>query len=347
MPSTPVDTPPSPPSAHRRPRRAGRILLWVLVVVLLLAGAGVGGAWLYVRDVDGDVTRIDAFGGGEQARPARAEAAGDALNFLVLGSDTRDPESAGGSRTDTIILMHLPKDRSGAQLVSIPRDTWVHVPKSADGKHGDVDAKINASFAWGGTPLMVQAVEEFTGVRVDHVLMVDFAGFKEIIDALGGVEVDVEQAFTSTHSLTKGGVRRFEAGPQTMDGATALDYARERYAFKDGDFARIRHQQQVIKAILAKASSGGILTNPAKLNAFLRATAGSVAVDDTLNLLGMAGDLRHLRGENLTFYTSPTTGTGTKGDQSVVLPDTKKAKEFYAAVRDDDADRIAATGTTK
>jgi LCP family protein required for cell wall assembly len=346
----PIDGPPAdkPAETTRKRRRPWKILLITLAILALLAAGGVVAGGLYFRSVDGDIARIEAFDQvPEQARPVKEKAAGDAMNFLMLGSDTRDPNSTGGSRSDTIIVLHLPKDRSGAQLVSIPRDTWVHVPRSKDGNHGDTDAKINAAFAWGGTPLMVQTVESYTGVRIDHVVMVDFAGFKEIVDALGGVEIDVEQSFTSTHSLNKNSIREFHKGVQTMDGATALDYARERYAFKDGDFARIRHQQQVIKAILSKASSGGILTNPARLNAFLRATADSVAVDDTLKIFDMASDLRHLRGENLTFYTSPTTGTGMKGDQSVVLPDRAKAKEFYSAVRRDDLKAIAATGTVK
>jgi LCP family protein required for cell wall assembly len=334
---------------HAAPRRRrGRIVLIVLGVLALLAAGGVVAGGLYVRSVDGDISRIEAFDEvPQEARPAKEKVAGDAMNFLMLGSDTRDPNSTGGSRSDTIIVLHVPKDRSGAQLVSIPRDTWVHIPRSKNGQHGNTDAKINAAFAWGGAPLMVQTVEDYTKVRIDHVVMVDFAGFKEIVDALGGVEVDVEQSFTSKHSLNTNNIRHFEKGPQTMDGATALDYARERYAFKDGDFARIRHQQQVIKAILSKASSGGILTNPARLNSFLRATADSVAVDDTLKLVSMASDLRHLRGENLTFYTSPTSGTGMKGSQSVVLPDRAKAKVFFDAIRRDDAKAIAANGTVK
>jgi len=339
-----ADAPTEQPAAAPQRRRRLRNLLILLAIFAVLAGGGALAVTLYARDIDGDIARIEAFDQvPQEARPVKEKAAGDAMNFLVLGSDTRDPETTGGSRSDTIILLHLPADRSSAQLVSIPRDTWLHVPRSADGRHGNTSTKINAAFAWGGTPLMVQTVEEYTGVRIDHVLMVDFAGFKEIVDALGGVDIDVEEAFTSTHSLKPGGVRAFKAGPQTMDGATALDYARERYAFKDGDFARIRHQQEVIKAILSKASSGGVLTNPGRLNSFLRATADAVSVDKTLNIFGMAGDLRHLRGENLTFYTSPTTGTGTRGNQSVVLPDRATAKVFFDAVRRDDVEKMADT----
>jgi anionic cell wall polymer biosynthesis LytR-Cps2A-Psr (LCP) family protein len=179
------------------------------------------------------------------------------------------------------------------------------------------------------------------------VIMVDFSGFKEIVDALGGVTIDVATAFTSTHSLNANSIRHFDKGPQVMDGSAALDYARERYAFADGDFARIQHQQQVIKAILSKASSGGLLTNPGRLNAFLRASASSVAVDSTLNVFGMASDLRHLRGENLSFYTSPSSGTGMEGSQSVVFPDKAKAKALFTAVRDDDVAQIAPAAAAK
>ncbi|MER7334955.1 LCP family protein [Micromonospora sp. NPDC000119] len=288
---------------------------------------------LYLRSVESDIERVDAFDGvPEESRPQVV--AQGAMNIMILGSDSRDPENSSGSRTDTIILAHLPKDRSSAQLISIPRDTWVNVPKSPQGRGGR-DAKINASYAWGGVPLMVQTVEKFTGVRIDHVTMVDFAGFKEIVDALGGIEITVDKGFTSTHSLNPGGRREFVAGRQTMDGAAALDYARERYAFADGDFRRIKHQQQVIKAILDKAASGGVLANPAKLNSFVKATTNAVAVDQSMSLLDLAMELRHLRSGNLGFFTCPTKGTGRMGNESVVLADTAKAQRLFDAVRRD------------
>jgi LCP family protein required for cell wall assembly len=345
QPEQDAETPPGTAETAARRGLRRRVLIGSLVVLLVLVGGSAAGASLYARSIDKSVVRIEAFDQvPAQQRPQKAPAAGAAMNILILGSDTRDPDSVGGSRSDTIIVLHLPKKRTTAQLISIPRDTWVHVPKSPDNKHGDVTAKINAAFAWGGPALTVQTVEAYTGVRIDHVVMVDFAGFKEIVDALGGVTIDVEKSFTSRQSLQANHIRRFEEGTQQMDGAAALDYARDRYSFPDGDFARIRHQQQVIRAILNKASSGGILTNPARLNAFLHATADTVAVDDTLDILGMATDLRHLRGQNLAFYTSPSSGTGMVGSQSVVFPDRAKAKALFDAVRADDVAKIAAAG---
>jgi cell envelope-related function transcriptional attenuator common domain len=310
------------------------VLLITLLVLALLGGGGVLAVGWYAHSVDKDIKRVEAFNDVPvESRPQKV--AKNALNFLVLGSDSRDPNNSSGSRSDTIILVHLSADHTSAQMVSIPRDTWTYVPRSKDGRQGNRQAKINAAFAWGGIPLTVQTVESYTGVRIDHVALLDFSGFKEIIDALDGVEINVAEDFTSTHSLNPNGKRTFQKGRQTMDGATALDYARERYAFRDGDFTRIRHQQEVIKAVVEKASSGGLLANPARLNAFLRATSNAISVDDTLDVFGMAMDLRHLRGDSLTFYTSPTKGTGQIGDESVVLPDVPKAKLFFDAIRRD------------
>lgn len=330
----------APEVTPKRKRHRGRKAFFIVLIVLgaLIAGSATTAA-LYLHSVNSSVHRVNAFADVPAAsRPQKVAA--DAENILILGSDSRDPENTTGSRSDTIILAHLPKGHGSAQLISIPRDTWIHIPRSKDGQHGDVDAKINAAYAWGGVPLVVQTVEGYTGVRIDHVVMVDFAGFKQIIDALGGVDIYVDQSFTSTHSLDPSGRRVFTKGLTHMDGAMALDYSRERYVFADGDFTRIKHQQQMIKAVLDKAASGGLLGDPARLNAFIRATAKAVTVDETMSLLNTALELRGLRSGNLTFATSPSSGTGMVGDQSVVFADQTKAKILFDAVRRDDVPEI-------
>ncbi|SBT52716.1 LCP family protein [Micromonospora auratinigra] len=333
------DAPEPTGEAGRRRPRWKRIVLITLLVLALVGVGGVAAGAFYLHSVESDIDRVQAFADVPPAERPQVVAK-DASNILILGSDSRDPEGTTGSRTDTIILAHLPKGRSSAQLISIPRDTWVPVPRSKDGNHGGRDAKINAAYAWGGVPLMVQTTEKFTGVRIDNVMIIDFAGFKEIIDALGGVDIAVEKDFTSIHPP----FRSFHKGVQRMDGETALDYSRQRKQFADGDFARIRHQQQVIKAILDKAVSGGIVTDPGRLNSFVKAASGSVSVDEGMSLVGMATDLRNLRSRNLTFMTSPTKGTGRVGSESVVFAATDEARSFYDAVRRDDVPRILAAG---
>lgn len=322
------DQPSAPPTT--RVRRLLYVVCILTGVVLLLCGAGTLAVWLYVGSVEGDVDRVDAFAGvPEQARPSKIAPA--AINILLLGSDSRagrdEPENGDSPRTDTIILIHLPATRDRAHLISIPRDTWVPIP-------GHKVAKINAAYAFGGTPLMVQAVEQFTKVRIDHVVLIDFFGFKDVVDALGGIEIEVAKDFRSIHPPH----RRFHKGVQHMTGEVALDYSRQRYQFTDGDFTRIENQQQVIKAVMAKAASRGLLTDMPRLNAFLRATANSLTVDKEMSLFDLAIELRQLRGDDLVFMTSPSKGTGREGGQSVVIADQAKAASLYAAVNEDRVD---------
>lgn len=306
-------------------RRVWRLVALITGLSLLVSAGGVALAgWLYFRSVDGDIERVDAFAGmPEEERPAKAVE--KAMNLLVLGTDSTDPEEPV-ARADTIILVHVPAATDKAQLISIPRDTWVRIPKARDG------AKINAALAMGGVPLMVQTVEAFTGVRVDHVVLFDFAGFTEIVDALGGVDVKVETSFTSIHPP----YRKFLAGTRHMDGATALDFARQRKQFANGDFTRIRNQQEVIRAVLRQSTE--ILADPFRLNAFLQASAEAVSVDKGLGLFDLAMRLRNLRPADLNFMTSPSRGTGTMGSESVVLPNVDAAAALFRAVRTDTMD---------
>nr|WP_091598301.1 LCP family protein [Micromonospora krabiensis] len=302
----------------------------VLAALLLLGGGALVAVGAYGRSLDGNLARTDAFAGlPESARPTQSVTG--AMNVLLLGSDSRDPDKTADSRTDTIMLLHLDADHQKAEVISIPRDTWVHVPRSADGRHGDTMAKINSAYAWGGTPLTVQTVEGFTGVHVDHVALVDFAGFAQVVDALGGVDLKIEKTITSIHAPH----RTFEKGTRHLNGAEALDYVRQRYQFSDGDFSRERHQREFLQALLDRAAGIGTLSNPVKLNAFLQAVTKSVTVDEDFDLVNVALELRDLRSDDLTFLGSPSAGTGMKSGQSVVLPDSAKAKALYQAVADD------------
>ena len=315
-----------------RRRRWLRLLAICVLAVAVLISGGMFAGWRYLRSVEGQVTRVDAFEGVVEAeRPAKPATATKAVNFLILGSDSRNPE-LGGSRTDTIMVAHVTADHKATQIVSIPRDSWVSIPKASNGR-GGTKAKINAAFAWGGVPLMVRTVEALTKIRIDHVVIIDFAGFAQIVDALDGVDITVERAFTSIHPP----FRRFKAGPQHLSGEEALDYSRQRKQFADGDFARIQHQQQIIRAILDKATTAGVITDPGSLNAFLTATAKAISADVGLDLLAMANDLRNTSSDQVRYLTNPSRGTGMEGSQSVVYVDSAAAASLYAAVNNDSA----------
>ncbi|HLV58564.1 MAG TPA: LCP family protein [Natronosporangium sp.] len=321
-----------PPTRTGRPRRRWRRIAVVTALVLAVGAVlGTGGLLWYAHDLDSNMARTDAFQGIDpQQRPAKPIES--TFNALILGSDSRDPDgTAGKYRADTIILLHVPSDRSRAFLISIPRDLWVYIPPTPDGSKGGFEDKINSATAHGGVPLMVQTVENYTGVRIDHVILVDFGGFVEVTDALGGVEMDIEQTITSIHKP----YRTFEAGRRELRGEEALDYIRQRMQFPDGDFTRMRNQQQFLRALMDKATSTGTLTNPARLNAFLQTVTRALTVDEDLSLIDAAMTFRNLRSDDLTFLTSPHAGTGMAGGQSVVFSDDERAADLYEAVRQD------------
>ncbi|QDY11274.1 LytR family transcriptional regulator [Micromonospora sp. HM134] len=328
---------------RRGPRpRWGRIALVAGVSVLVLALLGGVGAWFYTRNLNDDLARTDPFSEITGGRPAKA--VDGALNILLVGSDSRDPDAPvdkqGEWRADTLIVMHIPADHKSAYLVSVPRDLYVPIPQ-VDGAEctSERRAKINAAFAFGGLPLAVRTVECFTDVRIDHVMAIDFGGFKEVTDAVGGVDLKVDQSITSIHKP----YRKFTKGTMHMDGATALDWIRQRKQFPQGDFARMRHQQEFLRALMDKAASTGTLTNPKKLNDFLRSVTAAVTVDQEFSLGDMAIQFRNLRGENLTFLTSPNLGSDTINGESVVVSDREKALAMYKAMSADTmADWVAA-----
>lgn len=320
------------PALVGKPRRRWRkVLLTVSLTLLILVGLLLGGGYLYARSLEGNMDRTEVFSQMSGERPAPMGSG--AMTVLMLGSDSRDPDGDSGAayRADTIMLMHVPPARDQAFLISIPRDLWVYVPTSPDGTAGNHEAKINAATAFGGVPLAVMTVENYTGLRIDHVMMIDFGGFVEVTDALGGVEMEIEQTITSIH----GERRVFEEGTQQLNGEEALDYIRQRYQFADGDFTRMRNQQQFLRALMDKAASSGTLSNPAKLNAFLQSATQTLTVDEEFSLIDVGWSFRNLRSDNLTFLTSPHSGTGSAGGQSVVFSDDEGASEFYTAVRED------------
>lgn len=311
------------------PRRRRKVVLGILAAALVIAVGVPVGLYAYGRSLNGGLRRTDAFS-GLSGRPSVGVAG--ALNVLVLGSDSRDPgvNPADPARSDTMMMLHVDADHRHAYVISIPRDTWVHVPAAPDG-NGDTMAKINAAYAWGGTPLAVQTVEEFTGVRIDHVVLVDFAGFQKVIDAMGGVDLTVDQTITSIFPP----YRVFTAGKEHLNGSAALDYVRQRYQFNDGDLTREKHQQQLLAALLDQAANAGTLANPGRLDSLLRAVTASLTVDKGFDLVDVALALRNLRGADVTYLTSPVAGTDWQGDEAVLMPDQEEATRLYEAVRQD------------
>lgn len=332
--------PVSSPSRHaaRSRSRKRRVLLVIGLVFLLLVVGAAGLFWAKVNSYTGNVTRIPHAFPQEEKRPPKAAAAQGSLTFLLVGSDSRSEDQTtgdeatgdafkpGAQRTDTIMLVHLTKKRDKAYVVSIPRDSWVDIP-------GHGTAKVNASYSYGGAPLLIQTVEQLTDVRVDHLAIIDFAGFKGMTSALDGVDVNVAQTTTDPRSG-----RTFPAGVNHLEGEAALDFVRQRYGLPRGDLDRVQRQQSFMRALMAKTVSAGTLKNPLKVDDFLQAVTKSVSTDDSLSggdMRSLALSLRGMRSDDVTFMTAPVAGLGSERGQSIVRLDKAKCAELWDALRKD------------
>jgi LCP family protein required for cell wall assembly len=329
-----------PGPRRRRHPALRRVLISLGVLTLVLALLVGGGAWYLTERYGGNIDRVaDVFHGlDEQTRPAPAtparEASAEPVTFLLVGSDTRVAANEGedpSGRSDAIMIARFSGDRQHAQLISIPRDSWVDIP-------GRGMNKINAAYSFGGPSLLIQTVEQFTQVRIDHYMAIDFDGLIQVTDDLGGVDVVVAET-------TSNGPYTFPTGVNQLNGDEARWYLGQRYGLPGGDFDRVRRQQQYLKSMFTKLFSTNTFTDPGRLDSALLAVTSAVAVDDTLgnrDLFGLAYSMRGLRPEEVEFFTAPVLGTGMEGPASVVYLDGPKGERMWEYLRVDSLSQNAA-----
>jgi len=308
-------------------------------------------SWLGLGQVSGKIARISVFAGLEN----RPEKTSQAVNYLLVGSDTREgltkaqmkllrvgsTATAAGGRSDTMLLVHISKKRDKAFLVSLPRDSLVTIPAhtSSDGKSQipDRQNKLNAAFAFGGAPLLIQTVERATNLKIDHYIEVSFAGFAGIVDAIGGVEVCTKVDIDDPKSHLV-----LAAGTHTLGGIEALKYVRTRDFDGRGDIGRMQRQQQFMSSVLKKATSTGVLLNPIKIVNFMNAALSTIKMDENLNesdLINLAKQMRGLSSGNVRTLTVPLSNANgnVPGIGSVVIWDQTLGTELWSRIRDDSA----------
>ncbi|MDQ3760793.1 MAG: LCP family protein [Actinomycetota bacterium] len=328
----PPRRPPQGPQRRsiRRRRRLGRILAAILGVLALVV-IGVAGY------VDRSLRRSDALAD----YPGRvADTPG--TNWLIVGSDSRaglttdqaaqlttgDEDAAGGERTDTIMLMHIPALTSNAQptLVSLPRDSSVPVVR-----HGRL--KLNTTFALGGPTLLVQTVERVTGVHIDHYAEIGFGGFADLVDDVGGVQLCPTEPISDPLAGLD-----IPAGCQVLDGPQALGYVRTRQSPR-GDLDRVVRQREFLGALISQASSPAVLLNPFRAGSLAADAPDVVTVgtgDHVWHLARLGWAMRSLAGGDAVTMTVPIAGFGPVSDgSSGVLWDRKQATRLFDALAQD------------
>jgi LCP family protein required for cell wall assembly len=332
-------TGPEPYLPHRRhpvvaALRVGAAALSVLVLVAS------GLMWFLYKDFTGNIGRVNAIGRTADDVDGRDQ------NILLVGSDDRSTASEAelkelsttrvtSNSTDTMMLVHVPADGRRATAVSFPRDSYVQIP--GYGRHKLNSAYVNGATDGGrteadpdrGRQLLVQTISELSGLHIDHYVEVDLLGFYRITKAVGGVEVCLNRAQREPDS----GID-LPAGRSTIEGKQALAFVRQRKGLPRGDLDRIVRQQYFLGATFRKVTSVGVLTNPIKLKRLLDAVGSSLRMDEDLDPLQLARQVRGLAAGNVEFKTIPTAGNATRDGQSVVLLDEEKLPGFFDVIAD-------------
>lgn len=312
-----------------RQRRAYLVICAAMsAVVLLISGA----AWGFTSYINDSIGRVNA---GTAGTPSSGP-----LNMLLAGVDVRSGltrhqqlalhvGATVSSNSDTLMLIHVSADRDHVTVVSLPRDSWVDIPG-----HG-MD-KINAAYGLGGPKLVVQTVEQLTGLTINDFIQVNFLGFVKVIDALGGVNICLPYAVDDPYSGL-----HLPAGLHHVDGITALEYARDRHSFALSDLARIQDQQRLMSSMLKEAISSGTLADPVKLTRFLQAALAAIKVDQGLNVSALADQLRGISPRNVQFMTVPLANLNyqTPTGESAVLWDASQSQALFSTLKSDQVAR--------
>lgn len=323
-----------------RPRRRRRriALISLLVIGSLIAVGGVlTGRYLHSLEDAYEKRSVVTLerGPSDGERPEGTDGSGQ--NILLLGSDQRAPEDAAaqdvsGGRSDAMMLMHLPEDGSAAYIVSFPRDLHVDIP-------GHGTDRINAALSYGGLPLAVSTVEDYTQTPIDHVALIDFEGIQGLVDTLGGVDVEVPESFE------RDGIQ-FTEGTQHLSGAEALTFARERKRISGGDFSRNQNQQQLLKAVAAELLSGNTLSSPGTMRDTVAALSPYLTTDaalDSQKIVRLGLENRTLRSSDLNFLGAPHGDPfTTSGGASVVASDEEGMDALRTALAEDTMDEYVA-----
>ncbi|MFG2064285.1 LCP family protein [Micromonospora sp. NPDC048871] len=360
--------------AGRRDKRGGRSSIWrgvpgwarfctiFGVVLMMLSGTSLVGAEALMARYEGAIGKADLFGDQAAGASERKSDIKGPLNILLVGIDPRNDRTA--PLADAIMVLHVPEELDRAYLFSMPRDLYVEIPAYPRANFNGATSKLNDAMSFGsrvpdggkpdparGFELLATTVQNVTGIkRFDAGAIINFSGFQKIVDAMGGVTMNIEREVRSEHREPDGKHRKgnpngegyigpqavYPKGKQHLSGWQALDYVRQRYpknGVPDGDYGRQRHQQQFVKAMAAQAFSADVVTNPVKLDRVLRAAGESLIFSGRGHSVvdfGLA--LKDIRPGNIQMIKLP--GGGVFGNRNNYLGEKfePEVEDFFVAL---------------
>ncbi|HZG03468.1 MAG TPA: LCP family protein [Streptomyces sp.] len=337
------------PAPRARRRTALHAAVWGTVGALVLAGAGLG--LVYLR-IDGNVAGVDIDSALGPDRPA--DVPDGSLDILLLGSDSRSGDNRrygrddGTARSDTAMIVHVNKAHDRVSVVSIPRDTLVERPECDKPGGGTAPAArramFNEAYETGGPACAVKTVESMTGIRMDHYVEIDFTGFKEVVDRLGGVPVTTTEPIDDEDSHL-----HLPAGRHTLDGERALALVRTRKSVGNGsDLGRIRLQHAFVRAFAERVRNVGVFSDPKRFYGLLDTASSALTTDSALasapRLAGLAKALRDVDPRDVRTVTLPVRYSS--ADPNRVVPVRSRAERIWRALRaDEPVPASAAEGT--
>lgn len=331
-------------------RRRHRKTFLTLVTLAVVCSVGITVTSAYAYMLNNKLGNIDKVEPKLKEKDRPDPDKGKALNILLIGSDKgkkiegeaqdtsiaedaqADEWPSGKYRSDTLMIVHITANRKYAFLMSIPRDTLTTIYNEEGEPQGQ--NKINAAFSDYGPSGTISTVEHLTDLRMKHMAIIDWEGFKDLSSAVGGVPVTIPKAFYDPKQKIQ-----WEAGKQNLEGKKALAYVRTRYGLLRGDFDRIARQQNFLRALMGKMLAKGTMRNPVKLINTVGALTKNLTVDQSWtagDMRGLALSLRGMQTEDVIFLTAPVAGTETIPVYgSVVRLDEAKSDEMYTAFRKD------------
>ncbi|OKI57954.1 LCP family protein [Micromonospora sp. CB01531] len=354
-----------PGNRKRRTKRKdplwARLTLIFGAVLMMTSGVAIVGSKAVIGQATSNIKQGSLLGDAGKSEAEGGKNLDGPIDMLLLGVDARASWAADDVRSDSIIILHIPASHDQAYLISIPRDTKADIP----GRGTD---KINAAFQFGaqngggwegGAQMMAKTIKQMTGISFDGAAIINFGGFKKVIDALGTVRICVNHEVTSKHMSFVDGRPRWNSdaeklgkpmtpvvhkkGCKEMEGWEALDFARQRYGLPNSDYDRQQNQQQLIKAMAKKATESGMLTNPIKLNQLIKAAGESLMLDiGGVKIENFIFTLKGLSGNDLVTLRTNAGTYNSSADKKFELLSPLSLDMFKAVKEDKLADFVAA-----